>query len=69
MLAFRQIHKILGMEPLPPPKTRPGLRFRKRLQEADETEEGPRKQASQVETGRVSGRCIPDVQRLCSPFQ
>ncbi|XP_071075279.1 zinc finger RNA-binding protein 2 [Desmodus rotundus] len=82
MLAFRQIHKILGMDPLPPPKTRPGLRFRKRPQEADETEEGPRKQASQVETGRVSGlasptgpdvplsgRCIPDIQRLCSPFQ
>ncbi|XP_054434065.1 zinc finger RNA-binding protein 2, partial [Pteronotus mesoamericanus] len=49
LLAFRQIHEILGMDPLPPPKSRPGLRFRKRPQEAGEAEEGPRKQASQVE--------------------
>ncbi|XP_025772142.1 zinc finger RNA-binding protein 2 [Puma concolor] len=34
LLAFRQIHKILGMDPLPPPKSRPGARFRKRLREA-----------------------------------
>uniref|UniRef100_A0A8C8Y2U5 DZF domain-containing protein n=1 Tax=Panthera leo TaxID=9689 RepID=A0A8C8Y2U5_PANLE len=31
LLAFRQIHKILGMDPLPPPRSRPGARFRKRL--------------------------------------
>ncbi|XP_045686888.1 zinc finger RNA-binding protein 2 isoform X5 [Phyllostomus hastatus] len=83
MLAFRQIHKILGMDPLPPPRSRPGLRFRKRAQEADEAEEGPRKQASPAERGLVSGlappptgpelqlsgHCIPDVGRLCSPSQ
>ncbi|XP_037021184.2 zinc finger RNA-binding protein 2 [Artibeus jamaicensis] len=82
MLAFRQIHKILGMDPLPPPKSRPGLRFRKRLQEVGEAEGGPRKQASPVERGRVSsltptagpdvplsGHGIPDVGRLCSPSQ
>ncbi|XP_066108772.1 zinc finger RNA-binding protein 2 [Saccopteryx bilineata] len=34
MLAFRQIHKILGIDPLPPPKSRPGSRFWKRPQEA-----------------------------------
>uniref|UniRef100_A0A8C6AL37 Zinc finger RNA binding protein 2 n=1 Tax=Monodon monoceros TaxID=40151 RepID=A0A8C6AL37_MONMO len=33
MLAFRQIHKILGIDPLPPPKSRPGARFRKRPRE------------------------------------
>uniref|UniRef100_A0A8C0QIX3 DZF domain-containing protein n=3 Tax=Canis lupus familiaris TaxID=9615 RepID=A0A8C0QIX3_CANLF len=33
LLAFRQIHTILGMEPLPPPRSRPGPRFRKRLRE------------------------------------
>ncbi|KAM5308960.1 zinc finger RNA-binding protein 2 isoform 2-T2 [Glossophaga mutica] len=60
MLAFRQIHKILGMDPLPPPKSRPGLRFRKRPQEADEAEEGPRKQTSLVERGRVSGLAPPN---------
>ncbi|XP_036898439.1 zinc finger RNA-binding protein 2 isoform X3 [Sturnira hondurensis] len=82
MLAFRQIHKVLGVEPLPPPKSRPGLRFRKRLQEADKAEGGPRKQASPVERGCVSGlapttgpdvplsgHCIPDVGQLCSSSQ
>ncbi|KAM8764530.1 zinc finger RNA-binding protein 2 [Rhynchonycteris naso] len=60
MLAFRQIHKILGMDPLPPPKSRPGSRFRKRPQEASEAEEVPRKQAkqaSQVERGGGEGLC------------
>uniref|UniRef100_A0A8C3YJ40 Zinc finger RNA binding protein 2 n=1 Tax=Catagonus wagneri TaxID=51154 RepID=A0A8C3YJ40_9CETA len=53
MLAFRQIHKILGIDPLPPPKSRPGARFRKRPREAGEAEEGmgPRKRASGVERG------------------
>ncbi|KAF6098224.1 zinc finger RNA binding protein 2 [Phyllostomus discolor] len=59
MLAFRQIHKILGMDPLPPPRSRPGLRFRKRAREADEAEEGPRKQASPAEKGLVSGLAPP----------
>ncbi|GAB5567546.1 zinc finger RNA-binding protein 2 isoform X1 [Prionailurus iriomotensis] len=50
LLAFRQIHKILGMDPLPPPKSRPGARFRKRLREAGtEAQKGevPRKQGRQ----------------------
>lgn len=53
MLAFRQIHKILGIDPLPPPKSRPGARFRKRPREAGEAEEGmgPRKRANGVERG------------------
>ncbi|XP_055969189.1 zinc finger RNA-binding protein 2 isoform X2 [Sorex fumeus] len=38
MLAFRQIHKILDMDPLPPPRSRLGARFRKRLREAAEGE-------------------------------
>lgn len=38
MLAFRQIHKILGIDPLPPPRIRLGARFRKRPQEAGELE-------------------------------
>uniref|UniRef100_A0A8C3YJ23 Zinc finger RNA binding protein 2 n=1 Tax=Catagonus wagneri TaxID=51154 RepID=A0A8C3YJ23_9CETA len=48
MLAFRQIHKILGIDPLPPPKSRPGARFRKRPREAGEAEEGmgPRKRGT-----------------------
>ncbi|KAM7142366.1 zinc finger RNA-binding protein 2 [Molossus nigricans] len=56
-LAFKQIHKVLGMDPLPPPRSRPGLRFRKRPQEA-EAEEGRRKQASLVE------RASPALQDL-----
>ncbi|XP_047633468.1 zinc finger RNA-binding protein 2 isoform X2 [Phacochoerus africanus] len=53
MLAFRQIHKILGIDLLPPPKSRPGARFRKRPREAGEAEEGmgPRKRANGVERG------------------
>ncbi|XP_077603405.1 zinc finger RNA-binding protein 2 [Crocuta crocuta] len=50
LLAFRQIHKILGMDPLPPPKSRLGARFRKRLREAGtEAQKGevPRKQGRQ----------------------
>ncbi|XP_078299738.1 zinc finger RNA-binding protein 2 isoform X1 [Panthera onca] len=50
LLAFRQIHKILGMDPLPPPRSRPGARFRKRLREAGtEAQKGevPRKQGWQ----------------------
>nr|XP_020750991.1 zinc finger RNA-binding protein 2 isoform X5 [Odocoileus virginianus texanus] len=38
MLAFRQIHKILGIDPLPPPRIRLGARFRKRPREAGEPE-------------------------------
>ena len=38
MLAFRQIHKILGIDPLPPPRIRLGARFRKRPREASELE-------------------------------
>ncbi|XP_040485523.1 zinc finger RNA-binding protein 2 [Ursus maritimus] len=34
LLAFRQIHAVLGMERLPPPRSRPGPRCRKRLREA-----------------------------------
>uniref|UniRef100_F7CHA4 Zinc finger RNA binding protein 2 n=1 Tax=Equus caballus TaxID=9796 RepID=F7CHA4_HORSE len=48
LLAFRQIHKILGMAPLPPPKSRPGARVRKRLREAAEAQEG----AGQRKRGR-----------------
>ncbi|XP_070478678.1 zinc finger RNA-binding protein 2 isoform X2 [Equus przewalskii] len=48
LLAFRQIHKILGMGPLPPPKSRPGARVRKRLREAAEAQEG----AGQRKRGR-----------------
>uniref|UniRef100_M3XYX1 DZF domain-containing protein n=1 Tax=Mustela putorius furo TaxID=9669 RepID=M3XYX1_MUSPF len=40
LLAFRQIHAVLGMEPLPPPRSRPGPRFRKRLREASAVPEG-----------------------------
>lgn len=49
MLAFQQIHKILGMDPLLPPRTRPGMHVRKRLREAREAQEGEgqRKQARQ----------------------
>nr|XP_056701471.1 zinc finger RNA-binding protein-like [Euleptes europaea] len=36
MLAFRQIHKVLGMEPLPSPKSRPGVHGRKRRLDTDE---------------------------------
>ncbi|KAL8177534.1 UNVERIFIED_CONTAM: Zinc finger RNA-binding protein 2 [Gekko kuhli] len=36
LLAFRQIHKVLGMEPLPSPKSRPGVHSRKRRLDADE---------------------------------
>lgn len=39
MLVFRQIHKVLGMEPLPLPKRRPGVRFRKREREASKARE------------------------------
>ncbi|XP_061457919.1 zinc finger RNA-binding protein-like [Rhineura floridana] len=41
MLAFRQIHKVLGMEPLPLLKNRPGSSHnRKRRRDADEEAEG-----------------------------
>ncbi|XP_058393524.1 zinc finger RNA-binding protein 2 isoform X2 [Diceros bicornis minor] len=55
LLAFRQIHKVLGMDPLPPPKSRPGARFRKRLREAAEAaeDEGPRKRGRQGGEGPV----------------
>ncbi|KAI5223501.1 zinc finger RNA-binding protein 2 [Manis pentadactyla] len=55
MLAFQQIHKILGMDPLLPPRTRPGMHLRKRLREAREAQEGEgqRKQARQGGEGPV----------------
>lgn len=40
MLAFRQIHKVLGMEPLPSLKSRPGVHGRKRRLDADEETAG-----------------------------
>lgn len=44
MLAFRQIHKILGIDPLRLPKARYGAHFRKRLRETRAAEEvAPRK--------------------------
>ncbi|XP_012584870.1 PREDICTED: zinc finger RNA-binding protein 2 [Condylura cristata] len=45
MLAFRQIHKVLGMGPLRLPQTSYGARFRKRPRETGELEEdeAPRK--------------------------
>nr|XP_025716833.1 zinc finger RNA-binding protein 2 [Callorhinus ursinus] len=51
LLAFRQIHAILGMEPLPPPRSRPGPRFRKRLREACAAPEGD----VQRKQGRLGG--------------
>lgn len=62
MVAFRQTHKFLGMDPLPPPKSRPGARFRKRPSEVGQAEvgEGPRKQACGVERGPVAGRASPN---------
>nr|XP_023396749.1 zinc finger RNA-binding protein 2 [Loxodonta africana] len=53
MLAFRQIHKILGMDPLPPPRGRPRARFWKRPWEVGEAEEGQgkRKQVPRGEEG------------------
>ncbi|XP_020827021.1 zinc finger RNA-binding protein 2 isoform X2 [Phascolarctos cinereus] len=40
MLAFRQIHKVLGMDPLPPPKSRVGSRNKKRRRDFSEAVEG-----------------------------
>ncbi|XP_044854537.1 zinc finger RNA-binding protein 2 isoform X1 [Mauremys mutica] len=40
MLAFRQIHRVLGMDPLPPPKNRLNARNRKRRRDTSETAEG-----------------------------
>uniref|UniRef100_H3AX55 Zinc finger RNA-binding protein n=1 Tax=Latimeria chalumnae TaxID=7897 RepID=H3AX55_LATCH len=40
MLAFRQIYKVLGMEQLPPQKTRSSARNRKRRRDATEAAEG-----------------------------
>uniref|UniRef100_A0A8D0HFJ4 Zinc finger RNA-binding protein n=1 Tax=Sphenodon punctatus TaxID=8508 RepID=A0A8D0HFJ4_SPHPU len=39
MLAFRQIHKVLGMDPLPPPKNRFNARSRKRRRDTNESAE------------------------------
>uniref|UniRef100_A0A8D2DXT3 Zinc finger RNA binding protein 2 n=1 Tax=Sciurus vulgaris TaxID=55149 RepID=A0A8D2DXT3_SCIVU len=50
MLAFRQIHKVLGMDRLPP-RSRPGARFRKRPREAGMAEEG----AGERKRGRQGG--------------
>nr|XP_019599769.1 PREDICTED: zinc finger RNA-binding protein 2 isoform X2 [Rhinolophus sinicus] len=61
LLAFRQIHKILGVDPLPPPNSRPGPRFRKRSREAGQAQDGkgPRKQARGLERDSVSGLTSP----------
>ncbi|XP_037054154.1 zinc finger RNA-binding protein 2 [Peromyscus leucopus] len=40
LVAFRQIHKVLRMEQLPP-RTRFGARARKRMREASQAQEGP----------------------------
>ncbi|XP_077187811.1 zinc finger RNA-binding protein 2-like isoform X1 [Paroedura picta] len=40
LLAFRQIHKVLGMEPLPASKSRPGTHGRKRRLDVDEDTAG-----------------------------
>ncbi|XP_055514255.1 zinc finger RNA-binding protein-like isoform X4 [Leucoraja erinacea] len=40
LLAFRQIHKVLGMDPLPQPKPRFNMRNRKRRRDTSETAEG-----------------------------
>ncbi|XP_074163890.1 zinc finger RNA-binding protein 2 isoform X3 [Sminthopsis crassicaudata] len=40
MLAFRQIHKVLGMDPLPPPKSRVGSRSKKRRRDVSDAVEG-----------------------------
>uniref|UniRef100_A0A7N4P9H2 Zinc finger RNA-binding protein n=1 Tax=Sarcophilus harrisii TaxID=9305 RepID=A0A7N4P9H2_SARHA len=40
MLAFRQIHKVLGMDPLPPPKNRVGSHSKKRQRDVSEAVEG-----------------------------
>ncbi|XP_078280218.1 zinc finger RNA-binding protein-like isoform X3 [Rhinoraja longicauda] len=40
LLAFRQIHKVLGMDPLPQPKPRFNMRNRKRRRDASEAAEG-----------------------------
>ncbi|XP_033256635.2 zinc finger RNA-binding protein 2 [Orcinus orca] len=64
MLAFRQIHKILGINPLPPPKTRPGARFRKRPREASEAEAeegaGQRKRPGGAERGPCEQPHLPN---------
>ncbi|XP_060001580.1 zinc finger RNA-binding protein 2 isoform X5 [Lagenorhynchus albirostris] len=64
MLAFRQIHKILGIDPLPPPKSRPGARFRKRPREASEAEAeegtGQRKRAGGAERGPCEQPRLPN---------
>ena len=64
MLAFRQIHKILGIDPLPPPKSRPGVRFRKRPREVSEAEAeegaGQRKRAGGAERGPCERPRLPN---------
>nr|XP_044990882.1 zinc finger RNA-binding protein 2 isoform X2 [Jaculus jaculus] len=52
LVAFRQIHKVLGMDPLPP-RSRPGARGRKRKREASEAQEaGKRKRGWQGAAGQ-----------------
>uniref|UniRef100_A0A8C0CRJ5 Zinc finger RNA binding protein 2 n=1 Tax=Balaenoptera musculus TaxID=9771 RepID=A0A8C0CRJ5_BALMU len=66
MLAFRQIHKILGIDPLPPPRSRPGARFRKRPREVSEAEAeaeqgaGQRKRAGGAERGPCERPRLPN---------
>ncbi|XP_042334524.1 zinc finger RNA-binding protein 2-like [Sceloporus undulatus] len=50
MLAFRQIHKVLGMEPLPLAKNRPGAQSRKRQRDVEEEE------AAAAEEGKGNGK-------------
>ncbi|KAM6461692.1 zinc finger RNA-binding protein 2 [Liasis olivaceus] len=57
MLAFRQIHKVLGMEPLPFLKNRPGVFSRKRRRDADEEaqSEGDGKKDKEEDKGDEGG--------------
>ncbi|XP_054549029.1 zinc finger RNA-binding protein 2 [Talpa occidentalis] len=57
MLAFRQIHKILGMDPLRLPQAKYGARFRKRLRETGESEEY---EAQRKLDQRGRGACMSD---------
>ncbi|XP_072924799.1 zinc finger RNA-binding protein-like isoform X3 [Hemitrygon akajei] len=56
LLAFRQIHKVLGMDPLPQPKPRFNMRNRKRRRDTSETAEGEgdgKKDKKDSDTGDV----------------
>ena len=40
LIAFRQIHKVLGMDPIPPPKFQRGGRFTRKRRRDNSTGEG-----------------------------